>query len=101
DRDLGAARHGARRPAHAPGVPGPDAPASVALADRALDVALLVARLHRLALVEAVLAAAERDLDLGPRAREVDARRHEGQPARLGLRGHAVGLAPGGQAAGR
>src|SRR4029453_6353700 len=97
DGDLGPAGQRARRPAHASGVPGPDAPASVALAHRALDVALLVARLHRLALVEAVLAAAERDLDLGARAVEVDAGGHEGQPALLGLGHHALDLALVGQ----
>src|SRR4051812_9372666 len=53
----------------------------VALAERALHVPLGLALLDRLALVEAVLAARERDLDLRVRAAEVDAGRDERQPA--------------------
>src|SRR5919202_1090570 len=46
-----------------------------------LGLTALVARLDRLALVEAVLAARERDLDLRAGAGEVDPRRHEREAA--------------------
>src|SRR4029079_10148171 len=72
-------------------------PPDSALVQRALHVALLIARLHRLALVEAILAATQRDLDLRPRAREVAPRGDERQPALLRLADHALDLAPVGQ----
>ena len=67
------------------------------LVQRPLDVATLLARLDRLALVEAVLAARERDLDLRMWAVEVDARRHDGQAALLDLADEAIDLALVGQ----
>src|ERR671930_822014 len=70
---------------------------SVALAQRALHVAPLLAGLDRLALVEAVLAAREGDLDLRAWAGEVDARRHEGQAALLDPADEPVDLALVGQ----
>src|SRR6185312_406722 len=51
------------------------------LAQLALHVARHLALLDRLALVEAVLALRERQLDLRARASEVDARRHEREAA--------------------
>src|SRR5438034_9746575 len=70
---------GSRHARYSPALPG--LRRSVALAQRALDVAALVTRLDRLALVEAVLAARQRDLDLRARPGEVDARRHQREAA--------------------
>src|SRR3954468_17068948 len=67
---------------------------AVGFAQRALHVALALALLDRLALVEAVLAAGERDLDLRARALEVDARRDEREAALLDARLQALDLAP-------
>src|SRR5579884_3179256 len=63
----------------------------------ALHVARHLALADRLALVVEVLAAGERDLDLGARARpaaEVDARRNERQPALVRAPHEAVDLGP-------
>src|SRR5439155_221673 len=64
------------------------------LAQRPFHVAPALALPQGLALVVDVLAAGQRDLDLGVRAREVDARGDEREPALRGTRGDAVELAP-------
>src|SRR4051812_16315878 len=51
------------------------------VAHGAIHVPALFALLDRLPFVEAVLASAERDLDLGPPVLEVDPRGHDRQPA--------------------
>jgi hypothetical protein len=70
---------------------------SVAFGERALHVALGVALLDRLALVVAVPAARDRDLDLRARAAEVHARRDERQAALGDAAGEALELAAVGQ----
>src|ERR671934_946554 len=72
-------------------------PSAVGLAQRALHIALRLALLDRLALVEAVLATGEGDLHLGARAPEVDPRGHERQAALLRLADEALDLAAVGQ----
>src|SRR3954469_24878110 len=64
---------------------GPAPGLAIPVAERTLHVALLLAVPDRVALVALLLAAGQRQLDLGARAREVDPRRDEREPALLRL----------------
>src|SRR4051794_28204130 len=67
------------------------------VSQRSFDVAALFAGLDRLALVESVLAAAERDLDLRAPVLEVDPRRHDRQAALGHTAEEPLDLAPVGE----